>query len=141
MADAVRWLRFSYWIGATVDLLAGVQMLVPGLFAFGMGLEDFHPGADYRYAMGMGASLMFGWTALLVWADRKPVERMGVLPLTVVPVIAGIALNEAAGVGAGFVSAAATAPIWALQAALSALFLYAYVRARRLLRDGGGPAA
>jgi hypothetical protein len=132
VADAVRWLRFSYWVGAIVDLAAGVQMLFPPLFAFGMGLKDFSPGANYRYAMGMGAALMFGWTALLLWADRKPVERMGVLPLTVVPVIAGLALNEACGVGWGFLSAAAAAPIWALQTALAALFLYAYFRARRL---------
>ena len=45
--------------------------------AFGMQLKNFAPGADYRYAMGMGASLMLGWTALLIWADRKPIERRG----------------------------------------------------------------
>jgi hypothetical protein len=141
MTSAVRWLRISYWVGAIVDLAAGVQMLCPPLFAFGMGLEGFHPGSDYRYAMGMGASLMFGWTALLLWADRRPIERMGVLPLTVVPVIAGMALNEAAGVGSGFLSVAAAAPIWALQAVVSALFLVSYGVARRTLRTAGGRAA
>ena len=75
--EAIRWLRIAYWVGAVVDLAAGAQMLRPPLFAFGAGAAGFAPGADYRYAMDMGASLMFGWTALLVWADRKPVERMG----------------------------------------------------------------
>jgi len=142
MANAVRWLRICYWVGAIVDLAAGVQMLCPPLFAFGMGLANFNPGPDYRYAMGMGASLMFGWTALLLWADRRPIERMGVLPLTVVPVIAGFALNEAASVGSGFLSVAAAAPIWVLQTIISALFLVSYGAARRALRTekDAGPA-
>jgi hypothetical protein len=141
MANAIRWLRICYRVGAIVDLAAGVQMLCPPLFAFGMGLANFNPGPDYRYAMGMGASLMFGWTALLLWADRRPIERMGVLPLTVVPVIAGLALNQAAGVGSGFLSVAAATPIWALQAVVSALFLVSYGVARRALRAEEGRGA
>ena len=58
MADAIRWLRISYWVGAVTDCVAAVQMLYPPLFKFGMGLSAFTPGSDYRYAMGMGASLM-----------------------------------------------------------------------------------
>lgn len=131
MADAVRWLRISYWVGAIVDAAAAVQMLCPPLFGLGMGLPGFAPGADYRYAMGMGASLMAGWTALLVWADRRPMERKGVLPLTVVPVIAGLALNEVHGVLAHFLPVTAVLPIWALQAALGVLFLGSWWRARK----------
>ncbi len=65
-------------VGAVADALAAVQMLWPSLFGLMMGLPGFAPGAEYHYAMGMGASLMVGWTALLVWADRKPMERKGV---------------------------------------------------------------
>ena len=82
---------------------------------------------------------MFGWTALLLWADRAPVERRDVLLLTVFPVVVGLAVNEAAGVATGFLSAAFTAPIWALQLALSALFLESWRRGRaaaRVARDG-----
>ena len=131
MADAIRWLRISYWFGTVTDCLAAAQMLHRPLFKFGMGLSAFTPGADYRYAMGMGASLMLGWTALLLWADRKPLERKGVLLLTVFPVIAGLAANEAYAVAAGFLPVSAVAPIWALQALLSALFLASYFRARK----------
>ena len=79
--------------------------------------------------MGMGASLMLGWTALLLWADRKPLARKGVLLLTVFPVIAGLAANEAHAVANGFLPLSAVLPIWALQAALSTLFLVSYWRA------------
>lgn len=124
--DAVQWLRISYWAGAATDAVAAVQILYPPLFGFGMGLPAFHPGADYRYAMGMGASLMLGWTALLLWADRKPLARKGVLLLTVFPVIVGLAANEAHAVVNGFLPLSAVLPIWALQAALSTLFLVSY---------------
>jgi len=131
MAEAIRWLRISYWVGAIVDAVAAAQMLWPPLFRLGMGLPGFTPGVEYHYAMGMGASLMIGWTALLLWADRKPVERKGVLPLTVLPVIAGLAANQARGVLAGFLPPLAVLPIWALQGGLGALFLWSYWRARK----------
>ena len=82
MNPVVRGLRTAYWVGAIVDAAAGVQMLSPRLFATMMGLGDFRPGPDFSYATGMGAALMFGWTALLLWADRAPIERRSVLLLT-----------------------------------------------------------
>ena len=53
------------------------------------------------------------------------------LPLTVFPVIAGLAANEAYAVAVGFLPASAIAPIWLLQALLSTLFLFSYFRARK----------
>lgn len=37
---------------------------------------------EYRYAMGLAAPLVFGWTLLLVWGDRKLIARRGILALT-----------------------------------------------------------
>jgi hypothetical protein len=91
--------------------------------------------------MGMGASLMLGWTALLLWADRSPMERKGVLLLTVLPVIAGLAANQAWGVLVGFLPVRAVLPIWALQVGLGALFLASYRRARRASAARTGDAA
>ncbi len=80
--------------------------------------------------MGMGASLMLGWTVLLIWADRKPLERMAILPITVIPVIAGMVLNELYAVFAsGFLPLAAVLPIWIVQTILAVLMLGSYFRA------------
>lgn len=127
--NAIRFLRISYWSGAILDALAALTMLFPDLFAFSGRLENFDPGADYRYAMGMGASLMIGWTALLLWADRKPMERKGILLVTLIPVF-GLAVNEIIAVTDGFLSASALLPIWIVQALISALFVYSYWNAR-----------
>lgn len=129
MDKKVLWLRISYWTGAAIDALAAIQMLFPSIFALVNKPVGFQPGADYRYAMGTGASLMLGWTALLIWADRRPVERKGVLLITVFPAIFGLVVNEARAVSAGFIEVGAAAPIWALQAALVALFIFSYLNA------------
>jgi len=132
MNDAVRWLRISYWAGAILDALAALSMLSPELFAATSGLQNFHPGLEYRYAMGMGASLMLGWTALLLWADQRPLERKGVLLITLLPVVLGLVLNEIVAVRGGFLSIMMTAPVWLVQAAISGLFVFSYLNARKL---------
>jgi hypothetical protein len=130
--NSVRWLRISYWAGAVLDAAAALSMLSPDLFATVNGLSGFHPDIEYRYAMGMGASLMLGWTVLLLWADRKPLERKGVLLMTLVPVVLGLVVNEVIAVRAGFLPLLATVPIWILQALITGIFLFSYLNARKL---------
>jgi hypothetical protein len=133
-----RWFIVVCVTGAIVDVLAAIQMLVPRLFAATSGLDSFHPGSDYRYAMGMGASLMLGWTALLIWAALKPVERRQVLLMTACPVILGMVMNEIRAVHDSFLTATAAAPIWLGQAILVLLCLYSYMS---VVRSEQAPAA
>jgi hypothetical protein len=130
MTAEVRWLRISYWVGAIVDLLAAVGLLVPPIGSIVYGISSFDPGSDYQYAAGVAASLMLGWTVLLLWADRRPLERRGVLMLTVCPVLVGLIASGVLAVRAGFVSIVAMVPTWVLQLALCALFLFSYLRSR-----------
>jgi hypothetical protein len=130
--DAVFWLRLSYWAGAILDLLAGLTMLFPSLFAFLNKPVIFQPGLEYRYAMGMGAPLMFGWTVLLLWADRKPIERRDVLPITLL-VVAGEVATQIWGISSGFTSIQPLLPTFGMQALLITLFLYSYFKSRKEL--------
>ena len=124
-----RWLRVSYWLGATVDAIASILMFFPELGRAAYGVSGFEPSADYRYAMRFGASLMLGWTLLLLWADRKPLERRGVLPITVF-VIAGLAWAGAYAVSAELIPFPKMLPTWALQLGLVALFIYSFFRSQ-----------
>jgi len=105
-------------------------MLHPDVGGRLFGIVNFHPGADYRYAMAVGASLMLGWTCLLLWADRKPVERRGVLLLTIVPILLGLVAAGIYAVTSHFIAPARMVPIWMLQLILIGLFSFAYFRAR-----------
>ena len=123
-------LRIAYWAGAILDGGMLLPMLAPSIGGAMFGIADFRPGAEYRYAMYVGASLMAGWTALLLWADRKPMERRGVILLTVIPVIAGMIGASIYAASSGLVSPQRVLPMLALQVSLAALYLYAYIGSR-----------
>lgn len=114
----VGWLRVSYWAGAIADGLVGVLTLVPSR----MGLPGF------RYPMGLAASLMIAWAVLLLWADRKPVERRGVLPVTVL-VILGLMASGIYSVAIGLFPFSRIVPTTILGIVLIALMLFSYVNA------------
>jgi len=77
---------------------------------------------------------MAGWTGLLLWADRAPLDRKGVLPLTIFPVIAGLAATDTAALRAGQLPTARVLPIRFLQASLAGVFAYSYAKAARATR-------
>jgi CHASE2 domain-containing sensor protein len=95
------------------------------------GLQAFAPGYDYCYAMNVGASLMLGWTLLLFWAARRPVERAGVLLLTAI-VVFGLMLAGVTAVFSGFVLLQNMLPVFVLQLCVISLFLISYLKVSRL---------
>ena len=138
--DAVRWLRRSYRVGALIDAIAAAGMTYPKLYGPTLRFDpgSRRTGPEFTYAMRAGAPLMAGWTVLLVWADRRPLERRGVLPITIVPVIVGLMANDAQAVRAGRLSGRSVAPVRTLQVALVGLFGYSLVRARQAVADTDG---
>ena len=124
--DKTKLLRICYWIGAIADVLAACLMLFPSWGGIFYGIPDFKPSPEYKYAMYLGASLMLGWTVLLLWADRKPVERMGILIITVFPVVAGLALAGLYAVLNNYISFGRMLPTWIFQLVISVLAIYSY---------------
>lgn len=130
-----RLIRLAYWIGALVDGVMVVPLLAPSVAGAMLGIDHFAPHADYRYAAALCAALMAGWTALLVWADRDPVARRGVLLLTVCPVIVGLASAGVYAMRSGLVRPLFIAPMFAVQLGVIVLFSAAYRRAAALARE------
>jgi len=116
-------LRRAFVAGAVTDGVALIPMLAPSVATLLWGFPE--PSGAYRFAMGYGASLMLGWTALLVWAAQRPIERAFVAVLTVL-VIYGLVATELAAVWTGQVEAWRMIPTWCLQGVLLALFAGAY---------------
>jgi hypothetical protein len=83
-------IKVAYWLGIGADALWAVGLLVPQVFGILTGDPDFDPDSQVRAIMGIGASLMTGWTLLLLWAVRKPIERRVVILLTAFPVVSGM---------------------------------------------------
>lgn len=118
----IKWLRISYWAGAIGDLLMVIIFLIPERMGE----------IEYRLPMGLAASLMLGWTFLLIWADRRPVERKGVLLLTVFPVITGLIVANLYAVGLGIFPISKTIPSGILGVVLIILMGFSYYNARDL---------
>lgn len=122
-------LRVSFWLGAIIDAIAAIQLMLPEVWINFYGLST-QPSPILTYALATGATLMWGWTALLIWADRKPLERKGVLLLTVIPVV-GLSLNNVYAAALGLSSIQTIVPTLTLQCVLAGLFLFSYLNARK----------
>lgn len=120
MESEIRWLRASYIAGAVADGVIGILMLIPSR----MGETEF------RYPMGLGASLMFGWTAILLWGNIKPLERKGVLLLAIFPVITGLVVTGIWAAASGFFPVKKIIPSSILGVVLIFLFGFSYMKAR-----------
>ena len=77
------WLiKFPYWLGIAADALWAVALLFPPVFGVLTGIDDFSPAWQMQSVMAIGGILMAGWTVLLLWAVRRPIERRFVILLT-----------------------------------------------------------
>lgn len=128
MKHKILWLRITFWWGIIADAFEVVRMTFPRLFLATTG-STLPPDTGFRFGLLYGAPVMLGWTLLLFWADRKPLERKGVL-LCLIPVVIAYIFVGVVGIRIGAVALAATAPTFALQVALVALCLFSYLSAR-----------
>ena len=127
-------LRVAFLVGAVTDGLAIVPMLFPKVGVALFGGDMSRTGPEYRFAMGIGAALMAGWTALLLWAAASPLERRAVLLLTVFPVVTGIVIATALAARRGVVRVARAIPLWAHLGVVSTFYIVAYVLASQFPR-------
>jgi hypothetical protein len=104
--------------------VAALRLVWAGLFLF--------PGkAGVPISLYVAGSFFLGWSLLLIWADRRPQERSGVLLLTLLSVLSAWVVSEIYFAVAPGVSFTARLPFWILQACFSFLFTFNYLQARR----------
>ena len=120
-------LRIAFWVGAVTDGLAVIPMLSRRIGAAMFGGDSSRNDFNYRFAMGIGAALMAGWTLLLLWGAASPIMRRDVLLLTVFPVITGIVLATVMAARRGLVSAKRTIPLWLHLGAVSLFYVLVYI--------------
>jgi hypothetical protein len=76
MKKKIMLLRISYWVTAIADFIVAIVVLIPER----MGVPGF------VYPMGLMSAVAFSWGVLLIFADRKPLERRWVLLPTILVV-------------------------------------------------------
>ena len=125
-------IRIAYWLGIAADALWAVALLVPQVFGNLIGNPDFSPDLQLRLTMGIGGTLMAGWTFLLLWAVREPIERRFVILLTAFPVVFGLFVVALIGFLAGN-----TFEIWILikNTVLFISMITSYILASRVAKE------
>ena len=119
--------RIAFLVGAITDGIAVIPMLSRRVGVALFGGDGSQNDATYRYAMGIGASLMTGWTLLLLWGAASPIERRGILLLTVFPVIAGIVFATVIAARNRVVLFSRVVPLWIHLGFVSLFYIVAYV--------------
>ena len=93
----IKTLRTICWIGVCADALWSVALVCPSLYGILIGQPQLQTDLFLRLTMGIGASLMMGWTLLLAWTAKNPVERKAVLLLTAFPILFGLIIVTTTG--------------------------------------------
>jgi len=126
-------LRISFLIAAITDGLAVIPMVFPsiGSTIFG-GNSSRSSNAEYRFAMNIGASLMAGWTLLLIWGSLDPIGRRDILILTLIPVVIGIVASTIIAVNKQVISRNRVVPLWIHLSLVSILFVVSYALSFRI---------
>lgn len=130
---AVFLLRLAFLLGAAADAAAIVPMVSNQSANALWGFAAFPD--PYGFAMAMGASLMAGWTLLLIWAFFKPLERRMVAPMTVLVVI-GLVVAEIIAIRNGVLPFGKAIVSLILQALIIVLYSFAFtVSSRKMLKS------
>lgn len=122
--------RIAFWTGAVTDALAILPMLSRRVGVALFGGNPVGDSAGYRFAMGIGASLVAGWTVLLCWGAASPIERSVLLLLTVCPVITGIVIASVIAARRGVVVRSRMIPFWLHLGFVSTFYGVAYALSR-----------
>jgi hypothetical protein len=127
-------LHLSYWIGIIADAISTIILLSPELAKFVFGLTNVNIGEEYLYVSRIAVSLMLGWTFLLFWADRKPIERRFILLLSIFPVVAGIIISGILAVNSKFISIQNILPLWIFNILIIIIYILSYFKAEKILK-------
>lgn len=86
----IRIMKTICWIGVAADALWSIALVIPQFYGILTGKPDLQVDLSLRIALGIAGALMAGWTLLLAWTAKNPVERRMVMALTAIPVVAGL---------------------------------------------------
>ncbi len=123
--NRVLWLRITFWWGIIADTFEVIRMIIPQLFLATTG-SPLMPDTGLRFGLLYGAPVMLGWTLVLFWADRKPLERRGVL-LCLIPVVLAYLVVEIVGIQMGDIAFANMRLPFMMQVILIALCIFSYL--------------
>ncbi len=90
MKRAITLLQINFWSGAILDACMVLILLSPKLCGILLGIPNFAPDLITQYVMNVSATLMASWAGILIWAAMKPLERKGIVWITLLLLQSGL---------------------------------------------------
>lgn len=129
-----RLLITSYWIGIVADAAATVMLFSPAVANAILQPPSFPISPFYLYVSRVAGALMLGWTVLLFWAQRKPVERADILLITLLPVVTLLAGAAFIVARSGQISVVNLTPMFILYVMLFCTYIPSYLWAKKQIQ-------
>jgi hypothetical protein len=123
----------SYWLGIIADALASAILFSPTIAALVLQPRPFEISAAYLYVCRIAGALMLGWTVLLFWAQRKPIERADILLITLFPVVTLLAVATSLVVQSNHIPLARLLPMFLFYFVVYCTFIPSFIWAKRQL--------
>jgi hypothetical protein len=124
----------SYWIGIIADAAATVLLFSPAASNMVLQPQPFVMTPMYLYVSRIAGALMLGWTALLFWAQRRPVERADILMLTLTPVVTILAGAAVLVARSGQIALSNLAPMFILYVMVFCIYTPSYLWAKKQIK-------
>jgi hypothetical protein len=124
-------LMTSYWLGILADAGATIILFSPILANSVFQPRSFEISANYLYVSRIAGALMLGWTVLLFWAQRKPVERADILLITLFPVVTLLAMAAALVARSGQIPVSNLLPMFIFYLIVYCTFVPSFIWAKR----------
>ena len=127
-------LMTSYWIGIVADAVATVLLYSPAAADIVLQQQPFPVTPIYLYVSRVAGALMLGWTVLLFWAQRRPVERADILMLTLFPVVTILAGAAVLVARSEQIALSNLAPMFILYVMVFCLYIPSYLWAKKQIK-------
>ena len=124
-------LKVSYWIGIIADALATILLFSPKIVNMVLQPQPFEISEIYLYVSRVAGALMLGWTVLLIWGVKKPVERADILMITLFPVVAILAIAAILVVKSNQIAFDKVLPMFILYVVIFSTFIPSYLWAKK----------
>lgn len=121
----------AYWIGIIADAIATILLFSPQIANLLLQPQSFEISAQYLYVTRIAGALMAGWTALLLWASNKPIERADILLITLFPVVTLLLIAAILAARTGQLSVGRLVPMFILYILIFVTFIPSYLWARK----------
>jgi hypothetical protein len=121
-------LKVAYVLGVIADLAFGILLIAFPSFSLKIYGINTELSPAIRFWMAYAGTVIFTWTAFLIWGLMQPKERKFISLVTAL-VVLGLSITQIAGLFFNAVPAANMIPLFALQFILIAFFLIGYCKA------------